>query len=29
MREKLVKLRGKRSRQDVSKDLGVTPQMLG
>ncbi|WP_416348890.1 helix-turn-helix transcriptional regulator [Listeria seeligeri] len=29
LREKLVKLRGKRSRQDVSKDLGVTPQMLG
>ncbi|EAF3368767.1 transcriptional regulator [Listeria monocytogenes] len=29
MREKLVKLRGKRSRQDVSKDLGVTTQMLG
>ncbi|EDP7604088.1 helix-turn-helix domain-containing protein [Listeria seeligeri] len=29
MREKLVTLRGKRSRQDVSKDLGVTPQMLG
>ncbi|MBM5707747.1 helix-turn-helix transcriptional regulator [Listeria ivanovii] len=29
MRERLITLRGKRSRQDVSKDLGVTPQMLG
>ncbi|EHY0679271.1 helix-turn-helix domain-containing protein [Listeria monocytogenes] len=29
MRKKLVALRGQRSRQDVSKDLCVTPQMLG
>ncbi|MHC5407296.1 helix-turn-helix transcriptional regulator [Listeria seeligeri] len=29
LREKLVTLRGGRSRQDVSIDLGITPQMLG
>ncbi|HDU1203619.1 helix-turn-helix transcriptional regulator [Listeria monocytogenes] len=29
MRNKLVLLRGEQSRQDVAKDLDITPQMLG
>lgn len=29
MRNKLVLLRGEKSRQDVAKDLDITPQMLG
>lgn len=29
MREKLIALRGKKSRSSVSEDLGITPQMLG
>lgn len=28
-RIKLIKLRGDASRQNVAKDLGITPQMLG
>lgn len=28
-RVKLIKLRGDESRQNVAKDLGITPQMLG
>lgn len=29
MRTKLIKLRGTATRQEISKDLGITPQMLG
>ncbi|RFA31917.1 transcriptional regulator [Virgibacillus dokdonensis] len=29
MRQKLIDCRGENSRQKVSKDLGITPQMLG
>ncbi|AUH62049.1 helix-turn-helix domain-containing protein [Listeria monocytogenes] len=29
MRDKLVELRKQKTRQEVSKDLNITPQMLG
>lgn len=29
VRAKLIEYRGKRSRQEVAKDLDITPQMLG
>ncbi len=29
MREKLIEIRGKRSRQEIAEQLDITPQMLG